>query len=120
MPRWLLQRLEQSVERLGGEHVNFVDDVDLVLRTGRANRCVGAELADLIDPAIAGPVDLDDVHVVTGINGQCDLGPRIEFPGSIIGGIQGLGENASGARFAYPSSASEEISMPDAVGFDRP
>jgi hypothetical protein len=77
-------------------------------------------LADLIDPAIAGPVDLDDVHVVTGINGQCDLGTGIEVPGSIIGGIQGLGENASGARFAHPSSASEEISMPYAVGFDRP
>ena len=35
--RRLLQRLQEGVERLLGEHVDLVDDVDLVARRDRAN-----------------------------------------------------------------------------------
>ena len=62
--RGLLQRLQQGVEGVGGQHVDFVDDVDLA---GQHRRRVAdrlAQLADVVDPAVAGAVDLDHVHGV--------------------------------------------------------
>jgi hypothetical protein len=57
-----LKGLEQSVERVAGEHVDFVDDVDLEsARAGRVLRVL-AQLADVIDAVVGCPVNFDDVH----------------------------------------------------------
>ena len=62
----LFERLQQGVEGLAGEHVDFVDDVDLEPRTAGPDVDVLAQLADLVDAAVAGPVDLQHVDVVAG------------------------------------------------------
>src|SRR5207253_1442493 len=55
--RRLLKGLQQGVEGLLGEHVDFVDDVDLVARPGGAVLNVGPDVAHLVDPAVAGGQD---------------------------------------------------------------
>ena len=66
MRRRLLQRLEQRVEGRVRQHVHFVDQVDLVLAgAGREGHLV-AQAADLVDAAVAGRVQLDQVHRAAG------------------------------------------------------
>ena len=61
--RRLFQGLQQGVERLAGEHVDFVDNVNLEARPAGPHVDVLPQLADLVDAAVAGPVDLQYVHV---------------------------------------------------------
>jgi len=44
--------------------VHFVDDVDLETRPARAHVDVRAQLPNLVDAAVAGAVDFQDVDVV--------------------------------------------------------
>ncbi len=67
----LLEGLEQGVEGGVGDLVGFVEDPDLVLVAGGAVAGGLAQLADLVDAAVGGGVDLKDV------DGSC----RREFPG---------------------------------------
>ena len=56
--RRLFEGLEEGVEGLFGEHVHFVDDVDLVIAVagGVADRL--GDPADIVDAAVGGAVDL--------------------------------------------------------------
>ena len=60
--RRLLDGLEQRVEGLAGDLVGLVDDEDLVAVARRLVAHVFAQLAHLVDAAVGGRVDLDDVH----------------------------------------------------------
>ena len=55
--RRLFERLQQRVERAGGEHVYFVDDVDLEAALGRLVAHVLDDLAHC-RPGVGGSVDL--------------------------------------------------------------
>ena len=59
--RRLLERLQQRVEGLGREHVDFVDDVDLLAQHGGLVPHRLRELADRIDAAIRGAIHLEVV-----------------------------------------------------------
>ena len=69
----LFQRLEQRVERLVREHVHFVDDVDLEAGAAGPDVDVLPQLADLVDAAVAGAVDLQHVDVVARGDGLADV-----------------------------------------------
>ena len=56
----LLQRLQQGVRRRRGQHVDLVDDVDL-LRPGRAQGGVRHQVADGVHTVVRRGVEL--VHV---------------------------------------------------------
>ncbi len=62
----LFESFEQGVEGGIGDLVGFVEDVDLVLVAGGAVAGGVAKLADLVDAAVGGGVDLDDVDGVAG------------------------------------------------------
>ena len=72
----LLQRLEERVEGGAGEQVHLVDDVDLVAAAGRRVLDVLAQGADLLDAAVGGGVDLDDVHRRAGRSGSTGHAPQ--------------------------------------------
>ncbi len=57
----LLDGLEERVPARGRQHVALVDDVDLRARRGRRERDPLAQVAGVVDAAVAGGVDLDDV-----------------------------------------------------------
>ena len=59
--RRLLQRLEERVERPLRQHVDLVDDVDLLAAPHREVLHALPQLADVLDRVVARPVDLDDV-----------------------------------------------------------
>src|ERR1700685_879703 len=68
MPRWLLQRLQQRVGVCVGDLVRLVKDVNLeTIACGTITRSL-AELADLVDTAVGGCVNLNHVHGIAGPN----------------------------------------------------
>jgi hypothetical protein len=59
----LLEDLEERIPCFAGQHVSFVDDVDLVsLVAGRRIHRTLAQLAGVVDASVGRGVDLDDVE----------------------------------------------------------
>ena len=58
------------------EHVDFVDDVDLEARPRWGVLDVAADFADVVDAAIAGGVDLEDVDIFAGGDACCSCRTR--------------------------------------------
>src|SRR2546426_5976864 len=58
----LFERLEQGVERLLREHVDFIDDIHFVAALGGGVADRLAQIADFIHPAVRGPVDLENIE----------------------------------------------------------
>ena len=61
--RRLLQRLQEGVEGRRRQHVDFVDDVDLVARAGRRVAHAVVDLADVVDAGMGRGVHFQHVHV---------------------------------------------------------
>ena len=61
--RRLLDDLEQGVEALRGDHVRLVDDEHPVARLGGREERPIAQLTGVVDAAVRGGVELDDVDV---------------------------------------------------------
>ncbi|GJD76755.1 hypothetical protein CFIICLFH_5014 [Methylobacterium goesingense] len=61
--RRLLQRLQKGVERLLGEHVDFVDDVDLVARLRWRIADAVDDAAYVVDAGMRGGIHLQHIHV---------------------------------------------------------
>jgi len=52
----------QGVEALRGDHVRLVDDIDLVMAVDRREERLLPQVPGVVDTAMAGRVDLDDVY----------------------------------------------------------
>ena len=71
--RRFLERLQKRVERVLREHVDFVDDVDLVARRDRGVAHRLDDLAHVVDAGVAGGVHLDDVDMAAFGDGAARL-----------------------------------------------
>ena len=113
------QRFQQRVEGRPGQHVDFVDDVDLVPRPARSHADVGSQRSDFVDAAVGRAVDLDHVDVFSRIDGLGNVG-RVVGAGRRAGGIvERLGKDPRRAGLADSASSREQVRMTDAVGLDR-
>ena len=105
--RRLFQRLEQGVERVAGEHVHFVDQVDLEAPTARRVLHVVQQLASVFDLGAARGVDLDQVDETAFV----DLPAHRTFAagrGSDTGfTVQAFGDDPRDGGLADPARASE-------------
>ncbi len=118
---WLLDDLEQRVETRGGHHVRFVDDEDAVSRLGgRVERSV-AELTGVVDAAVAGRVEFDDVDVAGAVGRQRDAG--VAHParggGRALLAVQRARQDARRRRLAAAPRAGEQVGVVDPAGRQR-
>ena len=120
VPRGFLERLKQRIERLRRQHVDFVDDVDLIGCSARTHQCVLPQGPDLVDPAIAGTVDLDHIHVFPGIDRKGDFRGRVKSSVPLRRSVESFGENACGTSFANSSRPSKQVSMADSMSLNSP
>src|SRR6202011_2523645 len=67
-----LQRLQHRVERLLGEHVYFVDQINLVPPHGGRITRVVEDLAHVVDAGVRGGIELEQIDKATGV----DVGTR--------------------------------------------
>ena len=116
--RWLLQRLQQRIERRGREHVDFVDDVDLIDAFGRGVAHDFAQLADVIDAVVGGPVDLQHIHAGRGGDALAGIARLAGIAVAGVGAVENLGENPRGRSLAYAARATKQVALRDAAGMD--
>ena len=117
----LFQRLQQAVEGGLRQHVDFVDDVDLVAGDRRLVAHRLDDLADVVDAGVGGGVHLDDVDVAAFHDGGVVLadlghvdGRRVDLAGDGI--VEGAGEDAGGGGLADAADAGEHVGLRDAAG----
>ena len=114
----LLHRFQQCIEGCRGEHVDLVNDIDLVLADRGQIRHLVPQVADIVNAVVGGSVHLDDVHDSAGVDTLADL----TFAAGVrAGGIQTvdrLGEDLGAGRFAGAAGAGEQIRMADAARCD--
>ena len=91
--RRLLQGLEKGVEGALGEHVDFIDDVDLVLGPDRGEDDFLGQPPDVVNAVMGGGVNLIDVHEGAVIGGQANLTGIARIPFLGIETVDGLGED---------------------------
>ena len=121
----LLEGLEQRVEGGVGDLVRLVEDVDLVLVARGAVAGGVAELADLVDAAVGGGVDLDDVDGVAGADlgaGLADvagLGGGAELAADGVAAVERHGQDAGDGGLADAAVAGEDVAVGDAVLGER-
>ena len=121
MLRRLFQRLEQAVEGRRGEHVHFVDDIDLVARHHRAIAGALDDLANVVDGGVGRGIHLQHVHVpgfddvlaVLAHHREVEGRPAAARHGLIV---QGAGEDAGGGGLSHPAHAGQDIGLGDAAG----
>ncbi len=80
MPGRFLQNLQERVERLVGEHVHLVDDVDLAAGSSGGVAHPVAQLPHLVDATVGGTVDLHHIQ-----------GRAIGDPDARLAAVAGLG-----------------------------
>ncbi len=119
--RRLLDELEQGVEALRRDHVGLVDDVDLVARLHRREDGALAQLAGVVDAAVGGRVDLDDVD--RAVPGRRQGAAGVALPARLGRGpgraVEGAGQDARRGGLAAAPRPREEIGVVQAPGADR-
>ena len=123
--RRLFQRLQQRVERRRGEHVHFVDDVDLVAGRSRLVLHRIVDLPHIVDAGVGGCVHLDDVDMARLENGvavpaldtKVDRRTRVLTVDGHI--IEGAGNQAGRRRLADAAYAGKHVGLGDTIGCER-
>jgi hypothetical protein len=93
--------------------VDFVDDVNLIFGANRSNTHFFAQVADFVNPAVAGGIDLHHVDILTGSDRHAGVADVAGLAADSAGAFKRLGIDAGGARLANAAGAGEEIGMAD-------
>ena len=114
----LFDNLEQGVEALRGHHVCLVDDVDLVARLRRPVCRPLAQVARVVDAAVTGGVDLDDVNSARAAPSQRDA--RVAHAARDrcrpLLAVQGAGQDPGARGLAAAPWTAEQIGVVDPSG----
>ncbi len=116
----LLEDLEERVPRLPGEHVRLVDDVDLVapLLRGSVHGPL-AQIPRVVDPAVAGGVDLHHVQRrASGPDALARLARAARLAPLPVRTVEGHGEDAGRRGLADPPRAAEQVGVAHAAALD--
>src|SRR5207302_8546219 len=102
-------RVESRIRNL----VGFIQDVDFETVARRAIAGGLAQLANLVDSAVGGRVNLDNIHRVPGANFGTGLASPTGLGHGLIGGaaIQGHGQNSRHGRLSNATMAAAALSF---------
>ena len=114
----LFESLQQRVRGFVGELVSFVENHDFVAARGRSVTHHFAQLANLVDAAIGGGVNFENVERSAGGNFAAGIAGVVGLGGGAFHAIQRLGEDARGGRLAHAAHAGKDIGVSDAIRFD--
>ena len=115
----LFQRFQQRVEGLVGDLMRFVDDENLVAVPRRAKTDALAQLAHLIDTAVGGGVDFNNVHRATGRDLQATRTDAARGGRWPINAVQTARHDASDGGFPGPALPAENVAVGDPALVNR-
>ncbi len=114
--RRLLHDLEQRVEAGVGHHVRLVDDEHAITRLGRRIERAVAQLAGVVDAAMAGCVEFDDVEVAgtAGSESHARRAGATGTRGGALDTVQRPRQDSRRRRLATPARTGEQVRVVDA------
>ncbi len=112
--RRFLERLQQRVRRRRGEHVDLVEDVHLGA-TGRAERGLVHEIADVFDLVVRRRVHLVDVEARALFDRQAGVALAVGFTVDGVLTVEDLGEDARRGCLARAARSAQQIGVAHAV-----
>ena len=117
----LLDDLEQGVEPRRGDHVGLVDDEDAVARLGRRVERAVTQFAGVVDTAVAGGVEFDDVDVAGAV--RCQRDARVAHTARTgrrtLHAVQRPGQDPRRGGLAAAARTGEQVGVVDAAGVER-
>ena len=117
----LLDELEQRIEALVRDHVGLVDDEDLVSVAHRRKGGALAQVAGIVNAAVRGRVDLDDVERAGAAGGQ--LAARFALAARGVRGalraVQAAREDARRGGLAASARPGEQVRVRHAIRAQR-
>ena len=113
----LFKRLEQRIERALGQHVHFVDQVDLGAAARRHVLGVVDQFAHVVDAGVAGGVDLEQVDVAAGVDVHAGAALTAGFGTAAAFAVERLGEDAGDGGLADATGAGEQEGVVHLAGF---
>ena len=119
MRRRFLDRLQKCVPRLRGQHMNFVDDVNLIAPGHRLVHDVFGQLAHIRRRIAAGGVDLDHVEAAFLHNGAARDALAARLAVLRVETVHRLGENPGERGFSDAARTDEQIGMGGPLLTDR-
>ena len=93
----LLERLEERVEGILGQHVDLVNDVDLITSVLRRDAHLVDDAPDVFDTIVGRRVQFEDIETALGL-----------FGGEPVDGV---GKNPRAGGFADPTGTTEEVGL---------
>ena len=116
--RRLLQRLQEGVERARRQHVNLIDDDDLVAVALGPVRERFLETAHVFDAVVRRPVDLLDVHVDARRDVEAGAALVARGRSRALFAVERFGEQACRGGLADATNPREQEGVRDAIGVD--
>ena len=119
MLRRFLKRFQQRVERRDRQHVNLVDDVDLVSSARRGELHAADDLlADVFHTGTARGVELVNVGMGSLGDHGAILAGSVRIGSGALFAQERLGKQAGRGRLARAARSAEQVSMADFVLLD--
>ena len=107
----LLERFQQCVEAVPGEHVDFVDQVDLEAPPRRCVLDVVENLARIVDLGARGGINLEEVDETSLVDRHAVLALPARGAGDALLAIERLGQDARDGRLAHTPGSGEQKGM---------
>ena len=114
----LLDRLEERVPGVLGDLVRLVEDVDLASELARRVRQALAQVADVVDAAVARGVDLDQVEGRALADRDAGRARVAGVAVLEVRAVDGLGQDPGERRLARAARPDEQDGMADPLGSD--
>ena len=118
----LLDQLQQGIKPGRGNHVSFVDDVDLVARRcGREHRAL-TQIAGVVHAPVTRSIKLDDVDGARSTRSQIHavLARAARLGGRSLLAVQRSRHDSSCRRFAAAAGAGEKVRVVNAIVVQSP
>ena len=111
MLRRFLQRLQEGVEGLIGQHVHLIDEVHLEAATGGRVLNVVRQFPHVVHPGTGGRINLDQVDKPAFLNFLATGAFTTRSRRDTGLTIQASGQQAADGGFTHATGTSEEVSM---------
>jgi len=112
---WLLKGFEQGIRGAVTEHVDFVNDIDLVAGLVGGIVYLLTEAANIINAGVTGGINFDNIEGSSLAYCLAHGAGIARFPVTVGETVHRLGQNARCARLTGSSWATEKIGMRDAT-----